>query len=102
MGLDSPWAYQGRSGLAAYRPRRDTPQHGKPRRTDDGRQPHGFGAAASPTQVGETIGRTMKDLEVVAIEDDANEPLRVQSQGRMLSDGTMFTIHYWQIGRAHV
>ena len=35
------------------------------------------------------------DIEVVAIEDDANEPLRVQSQGRMLSDGTMFTIHYW-------
>lgn len=42
----------------------------------------------------------MKDLEVVAIEDDENDPLRVQSQARMLSDGTMFTIHYWPHKRA--
>jgi hypothetical protein len=39
-------------------------------------------------------------FSTVAIEDDANEPLRVQSQGRMLSDGTMFTIHYWPHKRA--
>lgn len=43
----------------------------------------------------------MKDIETVAIEDDAKDPKDVICRARLLNDGTMFRIYYWPHLRAN-
>lgn len=42
----------------------------------------------------------LQSVDVVSLEADAEDSLPILARARMLSDGTMFTIHYWPDRRA--